>query len=57
MLNKSAYARAWEEKQAWYKYHGITKDSEGERLVITKDSPDGKLDAYEIQHTIEIMLK
>jgi hypothetical protein len=57
MLNHAAYARDWEEKKAWYTTHGITEDADGERLIITRDGPDGSLDSSEIQGIIERVLR
>ncbi len=53
MLTQPEYADAWEQKQKWYAKHGITEESDEESLVVTKDDPDGSLDAQKIKMRIE----
>lgn len=53
MLTRPDYAEEWEKKKEWYATHGITEDSEEERLVVSKDDPDGSLDAQKIQSQID----
>lgn len=53
MLNNAAYARAWDEKMAWYRSYDITEDGGGDRLIVTRDGLNGSLDAAEIQGIVE----
>ena len=50
MLTDPGYCAAWEKKQAWY--HDNDVDLAGRKraqLVITKDAPNGSIDAAEIE--------
>lgn len=49
LLHDPAYRRRWEEKQQWYRGHGIFPIEEGGgpngTLIITRDQPDGGIDS------------
>lgn len=57
MLRDPAYRRRWEEKQAWYRTHGILPQSKGGgpkgTLIVTEDRPDGGIDSAKIVALIE----
>ncbi|NMG00766.1 hypothetical protein GPA27_25615 [Aromatoleum toluolicum] len=52
MLTDPGYAKDWKKKEAWYLDQGITTRSDKDRLVVTRDNPDGSLDSAEIEHVI-----
>lgn len=52
MLTDPGYASSWREKEDLYKQCGITTCSDMERLVVTRDNPDGSLDSQEIGRVI-----
>lgn len=54
MLTHPEYADDWEAKKKWYAEHGITEDSEEERLLVTRDDQDGSLDAQEIKNKLDL---
>jgi hypothetical protein len=49
MLHDPAYRRRWEEKQQWYRTHGILPLEQGGgpkgTLIVTRDQPDGGIDS------------
>jgi hypothetical protein len=57
LLNRPDYKRSWEKKLAWYRDHGIRPLKEGGgvngTLIITKDNPDGGIDAQSIATLIK----
>jgi AAA domain/UvrD-like helicase C-terminal domain len=57
MLTKDDYRSKWKRKQDWYAKNGIVEYSENsdadKQLVITRDKPDGGIDASEIKAIIE----
>jgi hypothetical protein len=44
MLNVPSYREAWARKEAWYKKNGFW-----DQLIVSKDNPDGGIDAAEIE--------
>ena len=50
MLSDAGYNRHWEEKKTIYHRHGIT---EGDNLIVSKDSLNGGIDSAEIKRLIE----
>ena len=46
MLSNSIYREAWERKLKWYKDNGYN-----DRLITSKDGPDGSIDAAQIEKT------
>jgi hypothetical protein len=57
MLEDPAYRRRWEEKQAWYREHGVLPLGGGAgskgTLIVTRDAPNGGLDSAQITAVIE----
>jgi hypothetical protein len=56
MLHDPAYRRRWEEKQQWYREHGILPLEQGGgpkgALIVTRDQPDGGIDSAVISALI-----
>ena len=52
LLHDPAYRRRWEEKQHWYREHGILPLEQGGgpkgTLIVTRDQPDGGIDSASI---------
>jgi len=52
LLHDPAYRRRWEEKQQWYREHGILPLEQGGgpkgALIVTRDQPDGGIDSASI---------
>ena len=52
LLHDPAYRRRWEEKQLWYRDHGIESIEQGGgskgTLIVTRDQPDGGIDSPHI---------
>jgi exodeoxyribonuclease V alpha subunit len=46
MLTVPSYREAWERKQKWYEENGFA-----DRLITSRDGPDGSIDAAEIEQT------
>jgi len=46
MLNVPSYREAWERKQKWYEENGFA-----DRLITSRDGPDGSIDAAAIEQT------
>ena len=57
MLHVPSYLRRWEEKQVWYRKHGILAQEEvGEReatLIVTRDEENGGIDSAKITQLID----
>jgi hypothetical protein len=47
MLSVPSYRESWERKEEWYKANGFEK-----RLITSKDGPDGRIDASEIERIV-----
>ena len=61
MLHVAEYERRWNEKQAWYKKHGILPYNKGGGdngvLIVTRDSEKGAISSPEIERIIrEVIL-
>jgi hypothetical protein len=56
LLHDRAYRRRWEEKQQWYREHGILPLEQGGgpkgTLIATRDEPDGGIDSASISALI-----
>lgn len=50
MLGDAGYSKHWEEKKELYRKHNIT---EGDNLIVSKDSLNGGIDSAEIKRLIE----
>jgi hypothetical protein len=61
MLHDPAYRRRWDEKQQWYRQHGIVplQDGGGPKgtLIVTRDQPDGGIDSPQIAALIGRVFK
>lgn len=61
LLHDAAYRRRWEEKQAWYREHGILPHEEGGgpngTLISSRDQADGGLDSSMIAGLVKQALK
>lgn len=61
MLTKDDYRSKWKRKQEWYDKNGIKpydEDNEDDKqLIITRDKPDGGIDASEIREIIEELVE
>jgi hypothetical protein len=57
MLTKDDYRSKWKRKEEWYEKKGIVEYSKNpnakEQLIITRDKPDGGIDASEIKEIID----
>lgn len=60
LLGKAGYRADWEAKKSWYAQHGILpwRGGGGERgiLVWSEDSPEGRIDASEIEEIARLLL-
>ncbi len=60
MLNDAAYRHRWEQKQMWYRAHGILPQIEGGgpkgMLIVSEDKPDGGIDSAKIAALIQTIL-
>ena len=56
LLTKDDYRSKWVRKQEWYQRNGIVEHKENpdapKQLIITRDKPDGGIDASEIRKLI-----
>jgi hypothetical protein len=61
MLHDAAYRRRWEDKQAWYRAHGVLPVEEGVgakgALIVTRDQADGGIDSPAIALLISKVFK
>jgi hypothetical protein len=57
MLGDQGYKRRWDEKEQWYRDHGILPHEEGGgpngTLIITRDDPKGGIDSLYINQLIQ----
>lgn len=61
LLHDPTYRRRWEEKQQWYREHGIVSLDQGGgpkgTLIVTRDQPDGGIDSPQIAALIGRVFK